>query len=88
MPITPDSDLTLTLSAAGGAFTAVFYGAWKIANAVRDLVDEIKGLRVDVRAAWTRQEHERWAFALERDNAHVPLTVPRVPAHQNHESAD
>jgi len=78
--ITPETDITATLAAAGGAFVAVFWAGWKIANAIRDLVEEIKGLRKDVRAAWTREEHERWSFRLERENAGLPLVVPPIPS--------
>ena len=78
--LTPDTDITVTLAAAGGAFAAVFWAGWKIANAIRDLVEEIKGLRKDVRAAWTREEHERWSFQLAMKNAKLPLVVPAVPA--------
>ena len=78
--LTPDTDITATLAAAGGAFAAVFWAGYKIANAIRDLVEEIKGLRKDVRAAWTREEHERWSFQLALQNAKLPLVVPPVPA--------
>lgn len=77
--LTPDTNITATLAAAIGAFAGVFWAGWKIANAIRDLVEEIKGLRKDVRAAWTREEHERWSFRLERDNADLPLVVPPMP---------
>jgi hypothetical protein len=79
MPLTPDTDLSLTLSAAALALGFVATAVWRAANFIRDLRDEIKGLRTDVRAAWTREEHERWAFSLERENTKLPLIVPSVP---------
>lgn len=78
MPLTPDTDFTLTIGAALAALGMVAAAVWRAANFIRDLRDEIKGLRADVRAAWTREEHERWAFRLERDNANLPLSVPPV----------
>jgi hypothetical protein len=78
--LTPETDVTLTLTAAFLALSAVAAAVWRAANFIRDLRDEIKGLRTDVRSAWTREEHERWAFRLERDNADLPLSVPPVPS--------
>jgi hypothetical protein len=79
--LTPDTVFSLPLVAALGTISAVFLAGWKIANAVRDLTEQVRGLRGDVRAAWTRAEHERWAFELERKNAALPLVVPCVPLH-------
>jgi len=79
--ITPDTIFSLPIVAALGTVSAVFLAGWKIANAVRDLTEQVRGLRGDVRAAWTRAEHERWAFELERQNVKLPLKVPHVPLH-------
>lgn len=87
MAITPATDLTLTVSAAAGALFFVAMAVWRAANFIRDLRDEIKGLRHDVRAAWTREEHERWAFHLERENTQLPLVVPPVPPRQKEAEA-
>jgi hypothetical protein len=78
--LTPETVFSLPLIAALSTVGAVFVAGWKIANAVRDLTEEVRGLRGDVRAAWTRAEHERWAFELERRNTKLPLHVPTVPA--------
>jgi hypothetical protein len=85
--LTPDTVFSLPLVAALGTIAAVFVAGWKIANAVRDLTEQVRGLRGDVRAAWTRAEHERWAFELERRNAKLPLVVPHVPLHHADASA-
>ena len=76
--LTPDTLFSLPLVAAMSTVGAVFVAGWKIANAVRDLTDQVRGLRGDVRAAWTRTEQERWAFELERRNTKLPLYVPTV----------
>jgi hypothetical protein len=82
MQLAPDTIFSLPLIAALGTVSAVFVAGWKIANAVRDLTEQVRGLRGDVRAAWTRAEHERWAFELERQNTKIPLHVPHVPTHR------
>jgi len=79
--LTPETVFSLPIAAALGTVASVFVAGWKIANAVRDLTEQVRGLRGDVRAAWTRAEHERWAFELERKNAKLPLHVPAVPLH-------
>jgi|LauGreSuBDMM15SN_2_FD.fasta_scaffold11363_3 hypothetical protein len=81
--ITPETIFSLPLIALLCTVSAVFIAGWKIANAVRDLTDQVRGLRGDVRAAWTRAEHERWAFELERQNHTLPLRVPAVPVHHS-----
>jgi hypothetical protein len=79
--LTPETLFSFPLAAVIGSISAVFFAGWKIANAVRDLTEQVRGLRGDVRAAWTRAEHERWAFELERQNHALPLKVPCVPLH-------
>ena len=81
--LSPETVFSLPLVAALGTVSAVFIAGWKIANAVRDLTEQVRGLRGDVRAAWTRAEHERWAFELERKNSKLPLHVPAVPLHHD-----
>jgi len=85
--ITADTVFSFPIAAVIGSISAVFVAGWKIANAVRDLTEQVRGLRGDVRAAWTRAEHERWAFELERQNAKLPLRVPCVPLHRQDAAA-
>ena len=85
--LTPETVFSLPLVALLATVSAVFIAGWKIANAVRDLTEQVRGLRGDVRAAWTRAEHERWAFELERRNIALPLRVPCVPLHHQDAAA-
>lgn len=74
--MTPDTTLSLTLTAAGALAGGLIVATWRLANYVRDAKEEIKGMRELAQAAWTRSQQERWALDLERRNMGLPLEVP------------
>jgi hypothetical protein len=77
----PESDsLTLSLLGLFTLISILTLAVWRAANFVRDVREELKGMREDIRRAWTRQEHAEWARRLDRDNRHIPLEVPPVPS--------
>ena len=84
MSVKPSTPVTLTISAIGISVAMLVGTGWRAANAVRDLCDEVAGLRRDVAAIaadrWTAADMERWAFRLERSNREngVNLVVPDV----------
>lgn len=59
---------------------AVFKGAWYL----RGILAQLEELNKRVKSSWTRQEHERWAHRLERENAEIGLRVPAVETESNH----
>lgn len=77
--LTPETTVTVTLTVGGTITAALVIATWRAANFLRDVRDELKGLRSDVRESWTRREQERWANELERQNRKLPLKVPPVP---------
>ncbi len=76
-PITDTTNISLSIAVASTLSGALTIAVWRAANFIRDLRDEIKTLSATVRAAWPRQEQERWARELERRNP--ALDVPPVP---------
>lgn len=79
MDITPATDhLSFTISAAGGAVACLTFAVWRAANFARDIRDELKMMREDIKEAWTRREQERFAANLERKNRALNLRVPGV----------
>lgn len=59
---------------------AVAKGVWYL----RGILEEISQLKTSVQASWTRQEHERWAHRLERENLEIGLRVPPIETESNH----
>jgi hypothetical protein len=74
-----NTSFTLTLAAAAALVITLIGTTWRVANMLRDVRDEIKGMRCDIQESWTRREQERWAVELERSNRGLPLNVPPVP---------
>jgi hypothetical protein len=77
--ITPDTHLSATLAVCATFLVALITATWRVANMLRDVRDQLKGMRADIRESWTRREQERWAFELERRNRQLPIDVPPVP---------
>jgi hypothetical protein len=77
------SENTKVNAKIGSVIIAVFAllgVGWRAANAIRDVTDEVKALRNDVRAIhndrWSFSDMERWSFRLERENRERGLVVP------------
>jgi hypothetical protein len=72
---------TVTLSVGIGCSIvgALVMATYRVANFIRDVRDEVKGLRRDLRETWSRQDQERWSVELERQNRNIALKVPVVP---------
>jgi len=76
--MTPDTSFTVTLAVGVPLLCTLIYTTWRVANLLRDVRDELAAMRRDIQCSWTRVEHERWAFELERRNIKIPLYVPPV----------
>lgn len=74
--LTPDTTLQLTLAAGIAIVGALIVATWRAANYLRDLTEEVKGIRAQMAGVWTVNDMERWAMRLERENKTQPLTVP------------
>lgn len=78
--ITTNSRLSLNLTVVVICVAALVGTGWRAANLLRDIKDEIGGLRSEVKAVsadrWTLQDQERWASRLERLNRTSNLVVP------------
>lgn len=84
--LTANSRLSLNLTVVVICVGALVGTGWRAANLLRDIKDEIGGLRAEVKAVsadrWTLQDQERWAARLERLNRSANLIIPepaRVP---------
>lgn len=78
--LTTDSTFTVTLGAIFLGTGAIVTAVWRAANFVRDLIEQIKGLRKELKEAWMLRDQEMWALQLERENRarNNALFVPDV----------
>lgn len=80
MSISQNTKFSLTI---GGVFTAVVVlvgVGWRAANIIRDVGDEVKALRNDVKGVsadrWSASDMERWAYRLDLANRERSIIVP------------
>lgn len=82
MPLNPSTKFSATLASIIGGVALVASGTWYTANSLRDITEEIKELRREVRQAnadhWTVYDMERWSRQLERLNKDSGIVVPEV----------
>lgn len=75
-----NSRLSLNLTVVVVCVGALVATGWRAANLLRDIKDEIGGLRSEVTKVstdrWTLQDQERWASRLERLNRSSNLVIP------------
>ena len=73
--LTPNSRVALTVGSAVGVCGALLYAGWFSANMLRDIKDEVSGLRSDIKAAssdrWTGRDMRDWGTEAERLNTAV-----------------
>jgi len=82
--ISSDTQFTLTLGAACLIAGSVVTSVWRAANHLRDVKDELKGLKIAVLQCWTKHDQERWTYRLQIKNP--ALEVPQVNADSQHGS--
>lgn len=67
-PLSSNMRFTVTTGAAISACIALIVGTWKVTNAMRDIQEELSGIRRDMNHAsldrWTASDMDRWAAAL------------------------
>lgn len=80
MSISQNTKVSLTV---GGVITAVVVlvgVGWRAANIIRDVGDEVKALRNDVKGVnvdrWSASDMERWAYRLDIANRERNIIVP------------
>lgn len=82
MNLSPSTKFSATVASIVAGVAVVASGTWYTANSLRDITEEIKELRREVRQAnadhWTVYDMERWSRQLERLNKDIELIVPEV----------
>ncbi|WP_404422914.1 hypothetical protein [Nibricoccus sp. IMCC34717] len=79
MDLNPTTDhISITVVAAGIAVGALTTAVWRVANFIRDVRDELRGVQTQLKRGWTCSQQERWAHLLERKNRGLGLFVPSV----------
>ncbi len=87
--ITPNSKVALTLGGITAVSGALLYAGWFGANMLRDIKDEVAGLRADIRSAstdrWTGRDMRDFASdarelntAIQRSDGKTGLILPDV----------
>lgn len=78
--ITANTRLSLNLVVVVICVGALVGTGWRAANILRDINDQIAGLRNEVKSVsadrWTLQDQKAWAYSLERTNRALGLAVP------------
>ncbi len=73
--ITSNSKYAITLGSAVAVCGALLYGGWCAANMLRDIKDEVSGLRSDIRSAatdrWTGRDMRDFADETKENNAAI-----------------
>jgi hypothetical protein len=87
MTLSPSTKFSATVVSIFSGATMIACGSWYTANTLRDITDEIRQLRREVRQAnadhWTAYDMERWARQLEKVNQPRGLVVPEISARQS-----
>lgn len=83
MRIIPETKLQITIAVATAVIGATATVSWVCANGLRDIKEEISGLRQEVisvrNEAWTYTDQYRWVGALSKQNRFTSIEVPTVP---------
>lgn len=83
MKLIPDSPLKITIAVAVAVIGFTASISWVCANGLRDIKEEISGLRYDVSElrgdAWTYADQSRWVSVLAKENRFKSVEIPMVP---------
>lgn len=92
MTLSPSTKFSATVVSILSGATLIAAGSWYTANTLRDITEEIRELRREVRQAsadhWTIYDMERWSRQLERLNKGIGIVVPEASARSTSGSKD
>lgn len=84
MSLSASTRFTGTVASIMSGAALITGGTWYAANAIRDITDEVKALRREVRASnaehWTITDMKDWSRQLERINQTRGLILPEISA--------
>lgn len=84
MTLSPSTKFSATVVSIVSGAALIAGGSWYTANTLRDITEEIRELRREVRQAnadhWTVYNMERWSRQLERVNQGLGLVIPEISA--------
>jgi hypothetical protein len=87
MTLSPSTKFSATVASILSGAMLIAAGSWYTAHTLRDITEEIRELRREVRQAsadhWTVYDMERWARQLEKVNQPRGLVVPEISARQS-----
>lgn len=90
-PLTPNSRLALRLGTAVTIAGAFLFAGWSSANILRDIRDELAGLRKDVRAVsiqqWTVRDMRDYGNETEKLNTGITMPDARR-IHRNNQNGE
>lgn len=74
--ITPETAIQVSLLVAIPVTISMIVATWRLANYMRDTLEEIRDIRKQMAGFWSVSEMERWAIQLERSNREMKIAVP------------
>lgn len=82
MKLVPETPLQITVAVGIAVIGATATISWVCANGLRDIKEELSGLRSDVShiryEAWTYQNQKDWVYALDKANKFSNIQVPDI----------